>query len=260
VKDPTDDLYGLPQAEFTAARDAAVKEARAAGDKELAARIAKLRKPNAVAWLANQLARHRRPALDQLVDLGEQLRAATSGLDGDKLRRLSTRQHQMIADVVREAHTLADRPIADATERGLEETLRSAMVDPEAAEQLRAGRLAEGLSRVGFTGLLGTIPEDASPKPAARAPHSSTKDVASEKLRKAAEAARDEAAADLAAAEEAVRAARRRVDDLKQELDEAYEERAEADRRVQAARKRAQKADRNARLAARGLSDVSSAR
>ena len=37
-----DHLYGLPLEEFTPARDAAAKEIRKAGDRETAARVAKL--------------------------------------------------------------------------------------------------------------------------------------------------------------------------------------------------------------------------
>jgi hypothetical protein len=268
MTDPADQLYGLPQADFTAARDAAVREAKAAGDKELAARIAKLRKPNAVAWLANQLVRQRRKEVEKLVDLGEQLRAATAGLDGEKLRKLSIRQHELVADLVRQAHDLTDRPVADATERGLEATLRSAMVDPDAAGELLAGRLAEGLTRIGFIGL--PAEQTTEPPTPARAEKAEKAQKAEkpEKAEKAekeadarlvakAEADRDRAAADLAAAEEALRVARTTVEDLKRRLDEAYEERAQADRRVQAARKRAQQTDRDARLAARGLTDVS---
>ncbi|MEV0270455.1 hypothetical protein AB0H43_16865 [Hamadaea sp. NPDC050747] len=304
MTDPADDLYGLPQAEFTAARDAAAREAKAAGDKLLAARIARLRKPNAVAWLANQLVRQRREAVEQLVDLGDELRAATAQLDGERLRRLSTRQHEVVADLVRQARELSDRPVTDATERGLEQTLRSALADPAAAEELLAGHLAEGLSRIGFTSLLGAAPtgertapagertaatgeraisrgergsgkgepadgtsrsrrgsaasearREAADREAAAAQRKASKEE--QRLREAAEAARKQAEADLADAEAALRAARATVDDLKQRLDAAYEERADADRAVQAARKRLQQADRDARLAARGLTDVS---
>ncbi|NUR69364.1 MAG: hypothetical protein HOU81_00945 [Hamadaea sp.] len=275
MTDPVADLYALPQAEFTAARDAAAKAAKASGDAELAARIGKLRKPNAVAWLANQLVRQRRKAVEKLVDLGDQLRTATAQLDGEKLRRLSARQHEVVADLVRQAHELADRPVTDATERGLEQTLRSALADPAAAEELLAGQLSEGLARIGFTGLLSAVPSGEPARPLKSVPRTSksesTSDKAAEeaeaaereeqaenkKLRKAAEAARKRAEADLADAEATLRTARDTVDDLKQRLDAAYEERAEADRQVQAARKRLQQADRDARLAARGLTDVS---
>ncbi|MFI5987364.1 hypothetical protein ACIBEA_41660 [Streptomyces sp. NPDC051555] len=53
------ELYELVPSEFTVARDAYVAQARKAGDKELAAAIAGLRKPTVAAWTAGLLARRR---------------------------------------------------------------------------------------------------------------------------------------------------------------------------------------------------------
>jgi hypothetical protein len=50
-----DELYALPPEQFTAAPNTRAKEAKAAGEKETAARIAALRKPTVLAWLANPL-------------------------------------------------------------------------------------------------------------------------------------------------------------------------------------------------------------
>jgi len=52
-----DELDRLAPEEFTAARTVQEKQARQAGDRELAARIHRLAKPTVAAWLANQLAR-----------------------------------------------------------------------------------------------------------------------------------------------------------------------------------------------------------
>src|SRR5690606_40691564 len=49
------DLYGRTLAEFVAARNEQVRAAKAAGDKELAADIAGLRKPTVAAWTVNML-------------------------------------------------------------------------------------------------------------------------------------------------------------------------------------------------------------
>ena len=69
-------LYGLPLEEFTPARDKAAKEIRKAGDKETAARIAKLPKPTPAAWAANQVAREQPDLIEALLDAGAALRAA----------------------------------------------------------------------------------------------------------------------------------------------------------------------------------------
>src|ERR1700729_4571101 len=75
------ELYGLPLGEFTAARAERSRQARTNGDRDAAAVIAKLPKPNVVAWLANQLARQHPGELRPLLALGESLRQATADLD-----------------------------------------------------------------------------------------------------------------------------------------------------------------------------------
>src|SRR5690606_33956670 len=79
-------LYALPLEEFVAARNALAKRAKSEASAELAASIKALRKPTTTAWLANQLARERADTVDELVGLGEQMRAATDSRDGDRLR------------------------------------------------------------------------------------------------------------------------------------------------------------------------------
>src|SRR5262245_4522723 len=74
-----DDLYGLPLAEFTAARNALAKTVTGP-DKE---RVRTLAKPTVVPWAVNQLYWRSRPAYDKLMKSGEKLRAAQlAALDG----------------------------------------------------------------------------------------------------------------------------------------------------------------------------------
>ena len=153
VDDVADDLYALPADEFVAARNDRAKAARAAGARELAAAIGKLAKPNASAWLANQLARSHADDVRALVDLGASMRDATASLDRDELRRLSTQQRQLVASLVRQARQVAEtagvRP-NEATIRGLEDILHAALAEPDAAEALTAGRLTGTLRSSGF--------------------------------------------------------------------------------------------------------------
>src|SRR4051812_14418257 len=69
-----DRLYGLLPGEFTAAREALAKEARAAGDAELSRGVRALRKPTVVAWAVNQASRRRPHELEELLDVGRRLR------------------------------------------------------------------------------------------------------------------------------------------------------------------------------------------
>ena len=278
--DVASELYCLPQAEFTAARSAASKQARQAGDTELATKIDALRKPNAVAWLANQLVRQHRDEIEPLLALGARLREATAGLDGEQLRRLSVQQHEVVAALVRQARLLADRPVSEATARGLEDTLHAALADPDAAAQLSGGRLTEGMSRMGFPGLdaVAGLASDREPAPRTHSPAHGAKTDAELRRRteeqqaareaereaheaaQAADAASDDAAQTVAKAERVLAKARNRVDELKRELEEAYDERAEADSRLQSARREAQQAERQARQAERKLASATERR
>jgi hypothetical protein len=148
-----DELYALPPEQFTAARNALTKEAKGAGDKETAARIAALRKPTVLAWLVNLLVRELPDEIGGFLDLGDALREATATLSGPELRQLSGQRHRLVQALVRQARDLARRAGYRTTEdvvRGLEETLAAALTDPAVAEQLRAGRLTSGLTATGF--------------------------------------------------------------------------------------------------------------
>jgi hypothetical protein len=48
IDDVADELYGLAPEQFTSARNAHIKEAKAGGDGDLAAKIGALRKPSVV--------------------------------------------------------------------------------------------------------------------------------------------------------------------------------------------------------------------
>ena len=96
IEEIADELYGLPPEEFTAARTRYEKAAKAAGERDEAARIHSLAKPTVTAWLANQLAREHRDELEPLLELGAGLRDATRNLAGDQLRALSRQQHELV--------------------------------------------------------------------------------------------------------------------------------------------------------------------
>ncbi len=161
-----DELYGLLPDAFVAARTAAEKAARSAGDRETAAAIKALGKPTVVAWLANQLVRTHRDEVTPLLELGAALREATRSLSGEQLRTLSQQQNQVILALVRQGRKVAraaGQQVTEATAAGLEETLRAALADEELAEQLATGQLTAGLQFVGFGLMGGTSPERARP-------------------------------------------------------------------------------------------------
>src|SRR5580704_17627498 len=107
-------LYGVSPESFVSARSAEVRAARSAGDRQLAAAVAQLRRPTVGAWLANQLARECKDELEALLDLGLSMRHAQEAGDGPELRLLTRQRRQMVAALVSEAKRLArtrDQPL-----------------------------------------------------------------------------------------------------------------------------------------------------
>ena len=204
-----DELYGLPLGEFIAARTRDEKQARQDGDRELAAAIRALAKPNVAAWLANQLARAHRAELESLLELGAGMREATRRLAGDELRALTRQQQESVHSLMHQVRWIAGthrQPMSDNTVRGLLDTLHAAVVDEQVAQQLLAGRLTDAVFRSGFDHA-----DDAAPAawPTEPAPRRSD-DL---QLRRAAKARAD--AGDPAPAAGGAEPAPHRGDDLK---------------------------------------------
>jgi hypothetical protein len=136
------ELYVLPPAEFVTARNELVRQARAAGSREVAERLRQLRRPTRSAWLVNLLASDSR-AMQRLSALGRELRDAQTGLVRTELRHLAEQRRELIAD-------LLDRTKAHAAEAGVRLTLQAALVDLAGALTIRNGRLVRPLSHTGF--------------------------------------------------------------------------------------------------------------
>ena len=69
-------LYAVPMAEFTAARNRAVRDLREGGRDADARAVARLRKPSAALWAVNRLASTERKSIADLFDAVAQLRRA----------------------------------------------------------------------------------------------------------------------------------------------------------------------------------------
>ncbi|MGW2627198.1 hypothetical protein [Micromonospora taraxaci] len=148
-------LYRTPPDRFVAARDAAVAEARRAGDATTARQLARLRRPTVAAWLVNLLAIRRPELVADLVQLADALRTAQRELRGPRLRELSAQRRAVVGALVVEVRKLAaTEPEAPPAGRlplaEVEATLNAAFSDAEVAEQVRAGRLLRAASYAGF--------------------------------------------------------------------------------------------------------------
>lgn len=267
-----DELYGLLPEDFITARAAREKEVKAAGDRELAARIHALAKPNQVAWVANLLVREHREEVQPLLELGAGLREASEDLDAEQLREFSRQQHRLLHALVQQARRLAaaaqGRPASETVVRGLEETLRAALVDPDAADAVLSGRLTAGLQHSGFgpvTGTGGGGPSKASAPGVSRGRTSvrddgvAAADEALAQAKAAAEAAqssRDDATADMARLGEGLSQVVSEEARLREELDEAVAERTRLEGEVRRGREGLEEMERSVVEAERRLADA----
>ncbi|MFD6142007.1 hypothetical protein [Promicromonospora sp. NPDC060271] len=148
-----DALYARPLDEFVAARDAAVRQATDSGDRLGAARVKRLRKPSVAAWVINQVAREHPDEIGALGELGDELRAATQDRDRARIRALDHLRRERtdaLVRAVREAGEVGGRSVSAAVLDRMTETLTAAVMDPDAAAVVRAGRLSRALQHVGF--------------------------------------------------------------------------------------------------------------
>ncbi|GAA1920393.1 hypothetical protein [Nocardioides hwasunensis] len=225
-----DELYALPLADFTPARDALVKEHKA--DKDLAAAVRGLRKSSVAAWVVNLLVRRDPDQVDQVLAVGEALRDAQDNLDAGQLREFTKQRRQLTASVTTAARRMAREEGVRTTQSvadQVEATLTAAMLEPDAARAVRSGLLVTALSATGLGDLdLGgavAVPEAlgftatarpvAAPDPTQRPQLHVVPDPDADKKARAVAAQRvADAKTDLAAAEKEQRAARRAVERL----------------------------------------------
>ncbi|GAB3035792.1 hypothetical protein GCM10027052_12270 [Parafrigoribacterium mesophilum] len=274
------ELYRLTPDAFTATRNKRAAEARADGDKELAASIRSLQKPSTAAWAINLFVRERSEEIGQVIQLGRTLRAAQADLDSDALRTLSQQRRQLVAALGKQAAALAkssSHQISEAAVTEIEQTLNAAMADARAAAALKTARLTRSLDSVGLepVDLVGAVAaadddvieaaaEDAvvvekEARPPARiGPSKRQLADARQKAADATDRAGD-ATATVAAVARRIAVATRRRDEFATELEELKAEVAALETRVLAADRELQQLDREHDQASRTAEAAQSA-
>jgi hypothetical protein len=262
------ELYALPLEEFIAARGTLAKALRAE-DGELSEAVAKLPKPALSAWAVDRLARLRPDDLDDLLALGEQLREAQEERAADRVKSLTGNAQALVRRTVRAVVEVAEVSLSDALLGQVEQTLRAAMADEEAAAVVRAGVLARPLEPAGFgpvdlSGAVAVIPavrpaRERERRLAVVRPSGDDRARAARQAAEQALARLERGEADLADRDDALRAAQEqhekaahRRDELRAEVTEAEKEEQAAARRVREARKEQERAARQAARLAEG--------
>ncbi|MGE0450698.1 MAG: hypothetical protein AB7Q29_14090 [Vicinamibacterales bacterium] len=236
-----DELYALPLAEFTAARNRLARTLK--GDD--AARVKRLPKPATVAWAVNGLYWHDRQTWQRLMQAGRALRQAQiAALEGRRsdVRKAADAHRHALAEAAQRAMAHAARgevhPSIDQVSRMLEAV--------SLAGDVRPGRFTEVLQPAGFEALAGVTPVSRGlPDAAALSPvprrASTGASLPGTHDNRAGVNDRDHAqAARAAAAEKAAarRAAQQSVDRAEREVESAAQERRRAEEQVAAARRR----------------------
>jgi hypothetical protein len=162
--DALDGLYHGPLEEFTSARNELAKSLRSDGDAAAADEVKALRKPSRAAWLVNQLGVRKPKEVGELLEVGEELRAAQEEMlagstDRERLRELGRREQEAVDALLATAEAIGrEHGVGEQILTRVGETLRAAAGDPEVAGAIRRGRLtreqrAAGIGLVGSAGL-----------------------------------------------------------------------------------------------------------
>ncbi|WP_330272703.1 hypothetical protein OG205_38385 [Lentzea sp. NBC_00516] len=222
LKPVADELYGLPPKDFTAARNAAAKQA---DDKDLAKAIQELRRPTVGAWAVNKLVRDAPEGLEEALGL------STAQLT---MRELGRKRKELMEALVYRTLELTG-PLADDAVTQVRNTLTAAMADPESAEQVRNGHLTKGLEYSGFGFALPT-PEPAQDGEDAlarkRRERQERKRAEAQQALDEAEQALGEAQADQLAAQRAFDRAAERLEDAKRVTSASEKARKAAERKL----------------------------
>jgi hypothetical protein len=154
-----DELYGLPPADFTGARDELARRLRHEGLRDEAKAVKALRRPTVAAWALNQLARRRPDEVERLLATGKRLRKAQEALlaggDRSAFQRASADERELVNELTRDATAVAGEAGRTATgslDERIRATLHAAALDEQAAAELGAGRLAREREAVGLFG------------------------------------------------------------------------------------------------------------
>lgn len=240
------ELYLLPPAAFTAARNARRAELRAS-DRALADEVGALHRASPAAWLVTLLAHEQPTRIGELVTLGDELRQAVENADRDALARLSEERRDALRAAADAAGRLASEHEVRASRAVLDEvaeTLQAAMGDTRAAGAVRSGLLVRPLEASGFdpvdlTGALAVEGDELLPSsepPAPRLRRVKNADAELARARREAAEELETASAVLDDAREAVERLRARRSEARRRHDELETELAERELELQRTR------------------------
>jgi DNA repair exonuclease SbcCD ATPase subunit len=244
LNDDLDELFKLPLAEFTDARNTLAKQLKQSGRANDASLVKTLAKPSISAWTVNQLYWHHREAFDTLLAAGQRFRKAqTSGKVADMRGSLDARR-----EALTELADLATSVLQDAGHNPTQETIRRVTTTLEAMSSLASfsdgptpGRLSQDVDPPGFESLASFIPGTmkATAKPAAQKSDTSAREA--RRLEETRQVRIAAARAAVQAAKRSLADARVRAQTLESTHKKAYSETKQAEKQLREAEERFRK-------------------
>ncbi len=219
------DLYVLPLAQFTAARDHLSQRLKTEGDDEEAKRVAKLRKPSVAAWALNRAARNHPDLVSRLVDSHRELRQAGSR---QAVEGASENRRKAVGALTEVAMAELDAGSLQTRDR-INRTLLAVATDAQGEADLAAGTLVRELEPSGGGWGDMELPPPPEPDPKEEAA------LAAEQARVRAEELEGEATeaeGRVEAAKEALAEARKRAKQARAAADKAAGEARQAEKRA----------------------------
>jgi len=163
-----DELFKLPLAEFTGARNALAARLKQSGRANDANLVKTLTKPSVSAWAVNQLYWNHRKAFDELIAAGQRIRRAqTSGVAGKGMRESLDARREVLVRL----SDLATSLLSESGHNPGRDTIRRSTTTLEALSALGAledgptpGRLSQDVDPPGFESLASFMAGAYTPK------------------------------------------------------------------------------------------------
>lgn len=240
LEDEIDDLFRLPLAEFTSARNALAARLKKEGRANDAERVKLLSKPSVSAWAVNQLYWDHREAFDQLIATGKRFKAADMRGSLDARREALVQLADLATDVLRDA---GHNPSQDTIHR-VTTTLEALSAYALLSDGPTPGRLTSDVDPPGFASLASLMSGGGVGKPTPAKSNAATikKPTVIADVRKIQQAKIAAAKVSLQDAKRSLADARTRVQSLEAAQKKANAEAKEAARRAQTVAAEAQEA------------------
>lgn len=252
--DRRDELFTLPVEKFTTAREELARELRAAGAKQEAALVGRLRRPTLAAWAVNQAVRSDPDAYRRLRDAGrtlhQALRRAMSGVGDADVGAASRARRQQVRQLTDQAAAQLSGAGHDPSGHldAIAATFEAASADEGAGEEIGAAQLSRPHAAPSGFGELSPLAVAPAPDEPEEAPQAREPDRRAEQAVALAQQRAEEASAAAHRARVEADAAASRAEDAEAR---AHEAEAEVERMQRAATQAREEAAEHRRTAER---------